>query len=289
MNYIDEFKTDLKYIKNYSPNTVDAYISDIKAFVTYLEDKDVTKVDTTLIREYLKKISNKSDKSIARNMTSIRVFYDYLLKREIIVQNPTDGISSPKLGKSLPDVLSIDEIDKLLNFKPENAFTFRDRCMLELLYSSGLRISELVSMKFENINLDDCIVKVMGKGSKERIVPLNDITVSYLGEYIANIRPKMIKKTSNDYIFLNNHGKPITRQAVFKMIKKRADMVGIKKNISPHTLRHSFATHMLQQGADIRFIQELLGHSDVATTEIYTHIANEILKNDYRDLNPRDN
>ena len=222
-------------------------------------------------------------------MTSIRTFYDYLMKRGTIKDNPIDGISSPKIGKYLPDVLTVDEVNKLLEFKPNNNYTFRDKCILELLYSSGLRISELVSLKFENLNLDDCFVKVMGKGSKERIVPLNDITVSYLAEYINRVRPQMIKKVNNDYIFLNNHGKQLTRQAVFKMIKKRVETVGIKKNISPHTLRHSFATHMLQSGADIRFIQELLGHSDVATTEIYTHIANEMLKKDYTELNPRDN
>ena len=289
MNYINEFETELKYVRNYSHNTVMAYISDLNAFLSYLKDKDLISINSEDIRGYLKKISVMSDKSIARNMTSIRSFYDYLLKRGLISKNPVDGIKSPKIGKSLPDVLSISEVEKILDFEPTNSFTFRDRCMLELLYSSGLRISELVSLKFENLNIDDCIIKVMGKGSKERIVPLNDITVSYLTEYIDNIRPKMIKKTDNDYIFLNNHGLVITRQAVFKMIKKRAEKVGIKKNISPHTLRHSFATHMLQGGADIRFIQELLGHSDVTTTEIYTHIANEILKNDYNELNPRDN
>ena len=289
MDYINEFKAELEYIKNYSNNTIDAYIGDLSAFSLYLKNKDLSKVNSDDIKNYLKAIKDKSDKSIARNMTSIRVFYDYLKRRDIIDNNPIDGISSPKIGKSLPDVLTIEEVDKLLDFKPNNNFTYRDRCILELLYSSGLRISELVSLKFENVSLDECLVKVMGKGSKERVVPLNDITVSYLTTYLKEIRPKMIKKVNNDYIFLNNHGKPITRQAVFKMIKKRADLAGIKKDISPHTLRHSFATHMLQSGADIRFIQELLGHSDVATTEIYTHIANEILKKDYKELNPRDN
>ena len=289
MNYINEFETELKYVRNYSDNTVMAYKSDINAFLTYINGKDLISVNYDDIRGYLKKINNLSDKSIARIMTSIRTFYDYLMKRNIISNNPIDGIKSPKIGKYLPDVLSISEVEKLLEFEPSNNFTFRDRCMLELLYSSGLRISELVSLKFENINLDDCIIKVMGKGSKERIVPLNDIAGSYLSEYIDTIRPKMLKKGDNDYIFLNNHGKVITRQAVFKMIKKRAETAGIKKSISPHTLRHSFATHMLQSGADIRFIQELLGHSDVTTTEIYTHIANEMLKNDYNELNPRDN
>lgn len=288
MDYINEFKTDLQFVHNYSNNTVMAYVSDLNAFSNYIK-KDLSKVNENDIRNYIKSINNKSDKSIARLLTTLRMFYDYLEQKGIIKTSPMDSISGPKIGKYLPDVLSIDEVDKLLDIKIDNNFKFRDKCILELLYSSGLRITELVTLKFENLSLDECIVKVMGKGSKERIVPLNDITVDYLKDYIENIRPLMLKGISTDYIFLNNHGKPITRQAVFKMIKKRASDVGIKKSISPHTLRHSFATHMLASGADIRFIQELLGHSDVQTTEIYTHIINETLKNDYNDLNPRDN
>lgn len=288
MNYIDDFKTDLKFVHNYSDNTVLAYGSDLKAFYEYIK-KDLSLVTSEDIKKYIKSINNKSDKSIARLLTTLRMFYDFLEQKSIIKVSPMDSISGPKIGKYLPDVLTIDEVDRLLDIKIDNNYKYRDKCILELLYSSGLRISELVSLRFENLSLDECIVKVMGKGSKERIVPLNDITVEYLNKYIKEIRPLMLKGTNNDYIFLNNHGKQLTRQAVFKMIKKRASDVGIKKNISPHTLRHTFATHMLTNGADIRFIQELLGHSDVQTTEIYTHIINETLKNNYNELNPRDN
>ena len=289
MNYIDEFKTDLQYVKNYSNNTVKAYESDLLSFQKFLNNKDISRVSSEDIQKYMHSFGDKTDKTLARALTTLRMFYDFLIRRNIIKESPMDGIASPKIGKYLPDVLSIDEVDRLLDIKPKNNFEFRNKCILELLYSTGLRISELVSLKFENINLDDSLIKVMGKGSKERIVPLNDITTDYLKEYIEKIRPEMLKKVQTDYIFLNNHGKVLTRQAVFKMIKKRALEANIKKNISPHTLRHSFATHMLSNGADIRFIQELLGHSDIATTEIYTHTTFEQLKREYAEYNPRDN
>ncbi len=288
MEYIDEFLIDLEYAKNYSKNTISSYNSDLLIFSNYI-GKDLKNINTHDIRKFIKYLSDKKDKTLARYLTTLRMFYDFMIKKKYITVNPMDGISSPKLSKHLPDVLDVDEIDKLLDFKTDSNFAFRDRCMLELLYSSGLRISELVSLKLENININESFVKVMGKGSKERVVPFNDITTSYLDDYIKNIRPKMLKGISTDYLFLNNHGKNITRQAVFKMLKKRAGDAGITKNISPHTLRHSFATHLLLGGADIRFIQELLGHENIATTEIYTHIALETLQKDYDDLNPRDN
>lgn len=289
MNYLDEFKIELEYVKNYSKNTIDSYVSDIEKFIASLGKKDVLKTNRDDIRGYMKSLSILKDKSLARKLSSLRAFFDFLVKKGYISSSPTDGIDGPKIGKYLPDVLTIEEVDKLLDIEPTDNFTFRNKCILELLYSTGLRISELVGLKLENIDLSVSLVKVMGKGSKERIVPLNDITTEYITKYIKDIRPQMLKTTQTDALFLNNHGKGLTRQAVFKMIKKRASDIGLKKDISPHTLRHSFATHLLQNGADIRFIQELLGHSDLATTEIYTHIANETLKRDYDEYNPRDN
>lgn len=288
MEYIDEFLIDLEYAKNYSKNTISSYNSDLLIFSNFI-NKDLNKISTSDIRKFIKYLSDKKDKTLARYLTTLRMFYDFMIKKKYMTVSPMDGISSPKLSKHLPDVLDIEEVDKLLDFKTDTNFAYRDRCILELLYSSGLRISELVSLKLENININESFVKVMGKGSKERVVPFNDITTNYLDEYIKNIRPNMLKGVATDYLFLNNHGKNITRQAVFKMLKKRAGEAGIKKNISPHTLRHSFATHLLLGGADIRFIQELLGHENIATTEIYTHIALETLQKDYNELNPRDN
>lgn len=289
MNFINEFVVDLMYVRNYSKNTIESYKNDLIQFLENLKNKPLEKVSVEDIRNFIKKESDISEKSLARKLSSLRTFYDFLVKKGYMSISPMDGVEGPKIGKYLPDVLSIEEVDKLLELEPTDNYTFRNRCILELLYSTGLRISELISLKLENIDLNESLVKVMGKGSKERIVPLNDIATEYMSKYIKEIRPNMLKKEQTDYVFLNNHGKVLTRQAVFKMIKKRAEDIKLGKEISPHTLRHSFATHLLQNGADIRFIQELLGHSDVGTTEIYTHIINETLKKDYDELNPRDN
>ncbi len=288
MDYISEFLIELEYVKNYSKNTILSYNNDLLKFYDYLNG-DLSKATTSDIKRYIKTFEDKKEKTLARNITTLRMFYDFLIKKKYINQSPMDPIDNPKIGKYLPSVLTIEEMNKLLDLEPMDNFTFRNRCILELLYSTGLRISELVGLKLENVNLEESFVKVMGKGSKERIVPLNDITTEYLDKYIKEIRPLLLKKNQTDYLFLNNHGKVLSRQAVFKMIKKRAQECNIKKDISPHTLRHSFATHLLQNGADIRFIQELLGHSDLSTTEIYTHIASSTLKKDYEELNPRDN
>ncbi len=289
MDFINEFVVDLVYVRNYSKNTVDSYRNDIEQFYELMNNKALDKITTEDIRGYIKHLSTVSEKSLARKLSTLRTFYDFMVKKSYLAVSPMDSIEGPKIGKYLPDVLTISEVDKLLDFEPDNHFSFRNRCILELLYSTGLRISELTSLKLENVSLEESLVKVMGKGSKERIVPLNDIATEYMSKYIKEVRPCMLKKEQTDYIFLNNHGKVLTRQAVFKMIKKRAEDIKLGKEISPHTLRHSFATHLLQNGADIRFIQELLGHSDVGTTEIYTHIANETLKRDYDEFNPRDN
>lgn len=288
MRFIDEFLLDLKYAKNYSSNTIVSYQNDLSQFAEFVK-VNLDKVSGDDIKKYVRSLHELKEKSLARKLSSIRMFYDFMVKRRFMDASPMTGIDGPKIGKYLPYVLSVEEVDRLLDFTCDNDFSFRNRCILELLYSTGLRISELVSLKLENIVLDEAFVKVMGKGSKERIVPLNDVALDYLEKYIKEVRPRMLKGVTTDDLFLNNHGKGLTRQAVFKVIKKRAEEIHLKKSISPHTLRHSFATHLLQNGADIRFIQELLGHAELGTTEIYTHVANETLKRDYDEYNPRDN
>ena len=288
MSFIDEFLLDLKYAKNYSSNTIVSYQNDLSQFAEFVK-VNLDKVSGDDIKKYVRSLHELKEKSLARKLSSIRMFYDFMVKRRFMDASPMTGIDGPKIGKYLPDVLSVEEVDRLLDFTCDNDFSFRNRCILELLYSTGLRISELISLKLENIVLDEAFVKVMGKGSKERIVPLNDVALDYLEKYIKEVRPRMLKGVTTDDLFLNNHGKGLTRQAVFKVIKKRAEEIHLKKSISPHTLRHSFATHLLQNGADIRFIQELLGHAELGTTEIYTHVANETLKRDYDEYNPRDN
>ena len=230
---------------------------------------------------------NLEPSSISNYLSSFKAFYNYYIKTNKISNNPIDLIDTPKLIKKLPVFLTVEEIDKLLEIEIKDAFSARNKSILELLYSSGLRISELINLEFKNIDLNECIIRVMGKGSKERIVPINDIAIEYLKIYVKDYRKYLVKNEQNNYLYLNNHGKKMTRQGVFKMIKKEATIKGIKKDVSPHTLRHSIATHMLLNGANLRIIQEFLGHSDISTTQIYTHLTNQKLKNDYMEYFPR--
>ena len=197
-----------------------------------------------------------------------------------------EWIELPKIKKTLPKTLSIDDINKLLDFKLKDSFSYRNKAMLELMYSSGLRVSELVNVKINDIDNELCVIRVMGKGSKERIIPIGDYAIKYIDIYSKEHRNKLIKKQYNDYLFLNNHGKKMTRQGFFKIIKNIAKIQNIKTEFSPHTLRHSFATHLLNGGADLRSIQEMLGHSDISTTQIYTHVSKELLKENYDNFHP---
>ena len=200
--------------------------------------------------------------------------------------NPLTTIISPKTARKLPKVLSEEEVNKLLDINLNNDFDYRNKAMLELMYSSGLRVSELINLTVNDVDLKNSLVRIFGKGSKERIVPLNDYATEALNNYILYHRPKLFKQKENNYLFLNNHGNQMTRQGFFKTLKKIAKEKGIKSELSPHTLRHSFATHLLKYGADLRSIQELLGHSDISTTQIYTHITNEMLEKNYHEYHP---
>lgn len=286
-DYISEFLSYLEIEMNYSDNTINSYESDLNKFDNFI-NKDLLKVTVKDINTYLKNISFLSSTTISHYISTLRTFYSYFLKTEKISINPLDGIKPPKVGSHLPTYLTIDEIEELLDIKIENAYDSRNKAILELMYATGLRISEVISLEFKNIDFDECIVRVIGKGSKERIVPINDVALFYLNDYINHYRTSLLKKENNNYLFLNNHGGMLTRQGVFKMIKQYAFIKGIKKDISPHTLRHTFATHLLENGADLRIIQELLGHSDISTTQIYTHLTNETLHNEYKKYFPRD-
>ena len=281
-SYLDNFIKYLLIDKKYSKNTIESYENDLNKYINFIK-KDVIIVNKNDILNYIKylKDSNINDKSIAHNISVIRSFYKFLILEKIINKSPCEFIDLPKVKKSLPSVLSIEEVDKLLNINLKDNFSYRNKAMLELLYATGLRVSELVNLKLENIDLDECIIRIVGKGNKERIVPIGDVAIKYLKEYIIYYRDSLFKKEKSDYLFLNNHGKKITRQGFFKIIKKLAKEKDIKTEISPHTLRHSFATHLLEHGADLRSIGELLGHSSVSTTEIYTHVSSEKLRKDY--------
>ena len=286
--YISDFLSYLEVEANYSKNTINSYENDLNKFEEYYKNKDLLKITSKDIEKYIQTLSDLASTTVSHNISSLKTFYSYFLKQGRISNNPTDGIKSPKLGIHLPTYLTIDEVNKLLDIEVTDAFSSRNKAILELMYATGLRISEVISLEFKNIDYDECIIRVMGKGSKERIVPVNDYAIKYLKEYIDNYRPELVKNEINNYIFLNNHGRMLTRQGIFKMIKNYAALKNIKKTIGPHTLRHTFATHLLENGADLRVIQELLGHSDISTTQIYTHLTKEALHNEYKKYFPRD-
>ena len=282
---IDGFLNYLIIDKKYSNNTKLAYENELKKFLEYFKNKNISDINKKDIENFISTQNNLENKTIAHLITTLRSFYKYLELEGIIKENPMIGISLPKIKKTLPNVLSKEEIDLLLDVDLKDKYSYRNKAMLELMYSSGLRISELINLKMFDLNLNQNAIRIMGKGSKERIVPIGDYATKYLEIYIEEYRSLFLKKP-NDYLFLSNWGDKMTRQAFFKIIKKLAEEKGIKTDFSPHTLRHSFATHMLENGADLRSLQELLGHSDISTTQIYTHVSNNILKENYDNFHP---
>lgn len=293
LNYIKEYEYYLHGSLSLSNNTCEAYISDINKYVDFLLKYRNIKVpeDISLddIRSYLASLKrhNISPGSVARILTSIKSFHKFLMLEKYTTKNVSRLVERPKTEKKLPTILSIEEVNNLIDNLPlNNPIDYRNKAMIELTYSAGLRVGELVSLKLGDIHLELGFLKVYGKGSKERIIPVGELATDSLNAYLNQARPLLLKK-STDIIFLNQHGKPLSRQAFFLILKEKARLAGIKKNISPHTLRHSFASHLLERGIDLRLIQELLGHEDISTTEIYTHINNTKLKEIYLQTHPR--
>lgn len=286
-DYILNFCNYLLIEKKYSSNTIESYKRDLIKFFEYI-DKEPKEIKLNDIHNFLKLLDEEklSEKSIARNISCLKSFYKFLLIEKAINHNPMDEIDVPKVRKSLPKALTEEEINALLEIPLIDNFSYRNKAMLELLYATGMRVSELINLTLLDIDLDSATVRTLGKGSKERIIPIGDYALKYLSIYINEYRNKLLKHEINNYLFLNNHGKKMTRQGFFKILKKRSQEVGIKKELSPHTLRHSFATHLLNHGADLRSIQELLGHSDIGTTQIYTYVSNEHLKENYKEFHP---
>ena len=284
-DYIDY----IKYERKLSNETIKNYTYDIEKFIVFLKEQGInsfSEITRKDIEKYLKEINDMNPKSISRNITSINNLFIFLLKDKQIENNPCEFIDRPKLKKSLPDTLSFDEVSLILDIPLKNKYDYRNKAMLEILYGSGLRISELISLTLRDVDMENDIIRCFGKGSKERIVPINDYEKYFLKEYLE-CRNLFLVNGNNDFLFLNNHGKQMTRQGFLKNLHKILLEKGIKKNVTPHTLRHSFATHMLEGGADLRSIQMLLGHSDISTTKIYTHITNEKIKDDYKNFHPR--
>lgn len=260
--------------------TINSYILDIYKYLEYIK-KDYNKTNNKDIYNYLKYLSDNSYSiySVVRKISSIKSFYNYLSDESIYEINL--DIERPRFYKKLPSILTIDEVDKLLDVKLETAFDYRNKAMLELMYATGLRVSELINLTYQNIDIDKKIVRCYGKGNKERIVPMGNTAIKYLKIYLDEYRDSLTKRALCDNLFLNNHGKKLTRQGFFKMIKRQAEEKGIKENITPHMLRHSFATHLLNNGADLRSIQLMLGHENISTTGIYTNVSKDKLKENY--------
>lgn len=288
----ENFINYCEYEKGLSANTLKSYNYEINLYQTYLEDKlsiiDIEKVSKEDIESYLKYCYSKNEdsKTISHKITTIYNFHNYLLREKVIKDNQAEFIDRPKLAKHLPYTLTVKEIDKLLDIALVTVFDYRDKAMLELMYGTGLRVSELVSLTVYDVDFYNAFLRIKGKGSKERIVPINNASLKYLKLYLDRRCLLLKKKTSNE-LFLNARGEGISRQGFFKNLKKILAKKGMPTNISPHSLRHSFATHLIENGADLRSVQTMLGHSDITTTKIYTHISNEKVTKDYLINHPR--
>lgn len=282
--YITRYLSYLRYERKLSDNTINSYHNDLKELDIYFKGNIVPMSNDNLQKYF--RFLNKDARTVRHYLTVYNSFYIFLQEEQIMENNPCEAIPTPKVAKKLPNYLTEEEVSRLLTVSLYTPYDFRNKAMLELLYATGLRISELCNLKLTDIDLDNSLVRVFGKGKKERIVPFTDYAGSYLKKYIEYYRPILLKNTVSDYLFISNSLTNISRQGFFKIIKKECQRAGINKNVSPHVLRHSFATHLLKHGADLRVIQELLGHEDITTTQIYAHLVNEKIKGDY-ECHPR--
>lgn len=291
---IHEYEMYLNVEAKLSKNTSENYIRDIHQYCDYLTKyrnintpEDITIED---VRSYLNSLKRNhiSSASQSRKLSAMKSFHKFLLLEKYVTKNVAKLVQNPKLEKKLPTVLSIEEVDNLLNCLTEDTpLELRNKTMIELAYSSGLRVSELINLKISNLHLQSGFIEILGKGSKERIVPVGEEAIDLINKYMDTARLLFINNKSKDYVFLTRNGSNMTRQMFFDIIKDKAKLAGITKDVSPHKLRHSFASHLLERGIDLRLIQELLGHESISTTEIYTHINNTRLKNIYMNAHPR--
>ena len=286
-NQIQDYMNYIKIERGLSNNTCSGYHSDLYSFFEYIK-KDYKNITNNDIINYIKYLGDKDNpRTINRNIVSIKNYFKYMEKVGKINANPCENIVGLKMQKSIPHVLSEETIDELLDIKLENAYDYRNKAMLELLYSSGLRISELLNLEVNDIDFDSDLVRCFGKGNKERIVPLSDTAIKALYDYIYLYRNTLTKNNVTNILFLNSRGSKLSRQGFFKILKQIAFNKGIKNDLSPHTIRHSFATHLINNGADLRSVQTMLGHENIKTTQIYTHVSNNYVKENYNKHHPR--
>ena len=291
--YVSEFINYLAVERGLAQNTLESYGRDLRQFQSYLQTSQMDFLkdsSRSTILTYLNSLHNKGRavSTISRNLAAIKSFYQYLVREKYLEKDPAANLESPKLEKKLPKILTVQEVEELLK-QPDTILPagLGDKAMLELLYATGIRVSELISLNISDINLDMGYIKCFGKGSKERIVPLGSIAAKCVQDYVGRGRNKLVRTYEESALFVNHHGNRLTRQGFWKIIKKYAHEARILKEITPHTLRHSFATHLLENGADLRSVQEMLGHADISTTQIYTHVTKNRLKEVYDKAHPR--
>ena len=290
---LDQFLHYLTVEKGLAKKTLEAYSHDLNRFLNYLQEKgieDVLRVSKLDVRAFLLTLKAKklSNKTVVRNLVAIRTFFRFLTQEGKLESNPVEDLESPRLAKTLPEILSLHEVEQLLETpKPQTPLGIRDRTMLEMLYATGMRVSELVSLQMNQLNLEGGYVLLFGKGSKERGVPVGTEAIKWVSHYLKGARQKLSKGKETPFLFLNRSGRKMSRQVFWKSIKAYGRKAGIRKKITPHLLRHSFASHLLARGADLRSVQMLLGHADISTTQIYTHVTSERLKQVHRRHHPR--
>ncbi|MFD2925876.1 site-specific tyrosine recombinase XerD [Halobacillus naozhouensis] len=290
---LEDFYHFLTVERGLSPNTIQSYQRDLQQYQNFLQTKesisDWDYVSRAHIMKYLYELNDKgrSAATLARLLSSIRLFHQFLVREKVSNQDPSLHIETPKKERRLPKVLSSEDVEKLLNIRSNDPLSARNKAMLEMLYATGLRVTELITLKVSDLHLTMGFVRCMGKGSKERIIPLGDLAKEAVERYLNGSRGKLVKHKKVEELFVNHHGNPLSRQGFWKILKAVAVEAGINKEITPHTLRHSFATHLLENGADLRAVQEMLGHADISTTQIYTHVTKSRLKDVYRSFHPR--
>ena len=292
---LEHFTGYLALERGLSENSTHAYYSDLDSFILYLQENRVFSFEEVTRDHVLDFLSLCKDQelesaTIARRLVAIKVFFRYLLQEKVLEHNVTDIMDSPKLWRILPEFMTGDEVSAFLrafSAKSKDPLEFRNRCMMEVLYSCGLRVSEMANLKLGNIVFDENILRVLGKGSKERIVPVGKIAMQFISKYLKDCRPQLLKNAAIPYLFLSNNGRKLDRERIWMVVKEAAVRAGISKDIHPHTLRHSFASHLLENGADLRAIQEMLGHADISTTQIYTHVSAKRLLSIHKKFHPR--
>jgi integrase/recombinase XerD len=293
---LEKFLYHLSLERGLSSNTIESYKRDLKRYIKYLQTlkrKSFDKIKTQDISKLIMKLNKRglSSSTISRNLSAIRSFHKYLIRENLALKNPSEGIEAPRLWRKLPVVLNIEEIKKLLD-QPEGSdpLSVRDKAMLEFLYATGVRISELINLKRSSLLFEIGCVRIFGKGNKERVVPIGEVAIDWVNRYLKDFRAELVnlKSKSGDFLFLNARGNRLTRIGGWKILRKYVNKAGIKKKVSPHTIRHSFATHLLEGGADLRAVQEMLGHADISTTQIYTQVDREYLKEVHRTFHPRE-